>query len=404
MYYEANAFCKTLGLRCLCVYGGTGVTNQLGELKRGAEVIICTPGRMIEVLTLNNGNITNLRRVTYVVLDEADRLFDTGFEQQISRILANIRPDRQTLLFSATFPKAIENLAKNILKSPIEIIVGTRGSACKNVEQFVEIRDESNKFLRLLEILGKFQASNTQVLIFVDKFEEADELFKELHKLGYFCLVSHGKQDQEDREFTLSEFKAGKRKILITTSLFARGLDVKNLGLVINFKCPNHLEDYVHRVGRTGRAGNKGVAYTFISPDEAHMAWDIMRALEISKQTIPPELKKLVRCYKEKLDNGEAEKFRVNGYQGNGHIFTKSERDQVKEMRNQLAKGYIKQTSDDEEDEPVVKSFEKTDKELETDKKKKREEQDRKLFKLYKDPKARQIAVSAGMTEVKVFT
>lgn len=211
--------------------------------------MICTPGRMIDVLCLSNGKVTNLRRVTFIVIDEADRMFDLGFEPQIARILANIRPDRQTVMFSATFPKQIENLAKKILNKPVEIVIGNRGQSCVNVIQHVEVRDDKTKLYRLLEILGQYTNEDIGIIIFVDKQLEADELFKELYQLGYSSLVIHGGQDQEDRDFAISDFKAGVRNILISTSVCARGLDVKHCGLVINFKCPNHMEDYVHRVG-----------------------------------------------------------------------------------------------------------------------------------------------------------
>jgi ATP-dependent RNA helicase DDX46/PRP5 len=219
-------------------------------LRKGAEIVICTPGRMIDVLCLSNGKVTNLQRVTFVVIDEADRMFDLGFEPQIARILANIRPDRQTVMFSATFPKQIESLAKKILNKPIEIVVGNRGQSCINVQQFVEVRDDSTKLYRLLEILGEYTNDKIAIIIFVDRQIEADELFKELYQLGYMSLVIHGGQDQEDRDFAISDFKSGVRNILISTSVCARGLDVKHCGLVINFKCPNHMEDYVHRVGK----------------------------------------------------------------------------------------------------------------------------------------------------------
>lgn len=122
------------------MYGGAGVQNQLSDLRKGAEIIICTPGRMIDVLTLNNGKITNLRRVTMIVIDEADRMFDLGFEPQITKIMNNVRPNRQTVMFSATFPKNVENLAKRILKRPVEVIVGSRGQACMNIQQIIEVR------------------------------------------------------------------------------------------------------------------------------------------------------------------------------------------------------------------------------------------------------------------------
>ena len=182
----------------MCVYGGAGVAGQLSDLKRGAEIVVCTPGRMIDVLCTSNGKITNLRRVSYVVLDEADRMFDMGFEPQISKIMSNIRPERQTVMFSATFPKNVENLAKKILVMPVEIVVGSRGQVCSNVEQIIEIRDATTKFFRLLEILGEWSDKGS-ILIFVDRQIEADELFKELLKVGYLCLVLHGGQDQTDR-------------------------------------------------------------------------------------------------------------------------------------------------------------------------------------------------------------
>lgn len=173
-----------------------------------------------------------------------------GFEPQIARILANIRPNRQTVMFSATFPRQIENLAKKILIKPIEIVVGNRGQSCANVEQHVEVRDEKTKLIRLLEILGEYNNKDLGIIIFVDRQEEVDDLFKELFNFGYPALVIHGGQDQEDRHFAMQDFKAGVRNILISTSVCARGIDAKNCGLVINFKCPSHMEDYVHRVGK----------------------------------------------------------------------------------------------------------------------------------------------------------
>jgi ATP-dependent RNA helicase DDX46/PRP5 len=197
--------------------------------------------------------------VSYVVIDEADRMFDMGFEPQLSRILANIRPDRQTVMFSATFPKQIENLAKKILTKPVEIVVGQRGQSCSNVTQYVEVLDDNQKLVRLLQILGEYtdcyyeegdKKTLIGIIIFVDQQTEADELYKELFQRGYQPLLIHGGQDQEDRNFAIYDFKTGVRNILISTSVCARGLDVKHCGLVINFKCPNHMEDYVHRVGK----------------------------------------------------------------------------------------------------------------------------------------------------------
>ena len=154
---EIKKFQKGIrGARSVCVYGGTGISEQIAELKRGAEIIVCTPGRMIDMLAANGGRVTNLRRVTFLVLDEADRMFDMGFEPQVMRIIDNCRPDKQIVMFSATFPRQMEALARRILVRPIEVQVGGRSVVCKDIEQSVSIIDEEQKFLKLLEVLGKF--------------------------------------------------------------------------------------------------------------------------------------------------------------------------------------------------------------------------------------------------------
>ncbi len=294
---DAKKFCKSLNLRVVCVYGGTGISEQIAELKRGAEVIVCTPGRMIDMLTANSGRVTNLRRVTYVVLDEADRMFDMGFEPQVMRIVDNVRPDRQTVMFSATFPRQMEALARRILHKPIEVQVGGRSVVCKEVEQHVIVLDEETKFLKLLELLGIYSEKGS-IIVFVDKQENADSLLKDLMKAGYSCMSLHGGIDQFDRDSTICDFKNGKVKLLVATSVAARGLDVKHLIVVVNYDCPNHYEDYVHRCGRTGRAGNKGWAYTFITPEQERYAGETIRALELSGAEVPPELTKIWDTYK----------------------------------------------------------------------------------------------------------
>lgn len=243
---DIKKFSKSLNLRAVCVYGGTGISEQIAELKRGAEILVCTPGRMIDMLAANSGRVTNLRRVTYIVCDEADRMFDMGFEPQVVRIIENVRPDRQTVMFSATFPRQMEALARRFLKKPIEIQVGGRSVVCKDVEQHVAILDDEAKFFKLLELLGHYQEHGS-IIVFVDKQENADTLLKELMKASYPCMSLHGGIDQYDRDSTISDFKSGRCKLLIATSVAARGLDVKHLILVVNYDSPNHYEDYVHR-------------------------------------------------------------------------------------------------------------------------------------------------------------
>ena len=266
IYGEVKKFCKELNLRATAIYGGTPIAEQIANLKRRSDVVICTPGRMIEILTMNAGKLFSLQRTTYIVLDEADRMFDMGFEPQISKIMGNIRRDRQTLLFSATFPRSVESLARKVLTKPVEITVGARSTAPGDITQYVEVREERDKFPRLLQLLGTWYTKGN-ILVFVNTQQSCDNLFSRLMSAGYHALSLHGGKEQSDRDYTIDDFKRKVRTLMVATSVAGRGLDVKDLVLVINYHCPNHMEDYVHRVGRTGRAGRKGTAYTFISPE-----------------------------------------------------------------------------------------------------------------------------------------
>ncbi|XP_062976821.1 probable ATP-dependent RNA helicase DDX46 isoform X2 [Elgaria multicarinata webbii] len=348
---ECKKFSKTLGVRVVCVYGGTGISEQIAELKRGAEIIVCTPGRMIDMLAANNGRVTNLRRVTYVVLDEADRMFDMGFEPQVMRIVDNVRPDRQTVMFSATFPRAMEALARRILSKPIEVQVGGRSVVCSDVEQNVVVIEEENKFLKLLELLGHYQEKGA-VIIFVDKQEHADGLLKDLMRASYPCLSLHGGIDQYDRDSIINDFKNGVCKLLVATSVAARGLDVKHLMLVINYSCPNHYEDYVHRAGRTGRAGNKGYAYTFITEDQARYAGDIIKAFELSGTSVPSELEKLWNDFKDQQKAEGKTIKKSSGFSGKGFKFDETEEALANE-RKKLQKAALGLQDSDDEDTAV---------------------------------------------------
>ena len=325
---EAKKLAKGLGLRVVAVYGGASVSDQIGMLKRGAEVIVCTPGRMIDILTLNSGRLLTFKRVTYVVLDEADRLYDMGFEPQITRLLSLVRPDRQICMFSATFPSHVETLARKVLRhSPVEVIVGGRSKASPLIDQYAELfSSEAEKFNRLLQLLGEWYELGN-IIIFCDTKENVDWLFTDLFRAGYTVLTLHGGKDQSEREASIADFKAGVKSVLVATSVAGRGLDVRNLVLVINYSCPNHLEDYVHRVGRTGRAGNKGTAYTFLTSDDASYSIDIVRALKDAKQEnhIPKEIANLAQHHREQVTAGMAKK-RHSGFSGaSGYKFDGSE-------------------------------------------------------------------------------
>ncbi|KIW12977.1 hypothetical protein PV08_08164 [Exophiala spinifera] len=359
IHKECKPFLKALGLRAVCAYGGAPIKDQIADLKRGAEIVVCTPGRMIDLLAANSGRVTNLRRVTYVVLDEADRMFDMGFEPQVMKILANIRPDRQTVLFSATFPRQMEALARKTLTKPIEIVVGGRSVVAPEITQIVEVREENTKFFRLLELLGKLyehdKNEDDRVLIFVDRQEAADGLLRDLMKKGYPCMSIHGGKDQIDRDSTIDDFKAGVVPILIATSVAARGLDVKQLKLVVNYDAPNHLEDYVHRAGRTGRAGNTGTAVTFLTEEQDRYAVDIAKALKQSGQPVPEPVQKLVDNFMEKVKAGK-EKAGVSGFGGKGLERLDQERDAAKARERKTFKtGEEGDEQEEKEDSREVK-------------------------------------------------
>jgi ATP-dependent RNA helicase DDX46/PRP5 len=319
IHNECGPYTKALGLQAVCCYGGSPIADNIAALKRGAEIVVCTPGRYIDLLQANSGRVTNLSRVTYIVLDEADRMFDMGFEPQISQMLGGIRPNRQAVLFSATFPIKVETLAKKILKNPIEITAGGRSVVGPEITQVIEIREEDSKLLRLLELLGEVHLSDDDArsLVFVERQEAADDIVRKLGKNQYPATSVHGGRDQIDRDQSISDFKAGIYPVMVATSVAARGLDVKHLKLVVNWDCPNHGEDYVHRCGRTGRAGNTGTAVTFVTPDQERFSPFLVRALKDSKQDVPEPLQEMAAVFKAKVKSGEAQRQR-SGFGGRG--------------------------------------------------------------------------------------
>ncbi|KAJ2522126.1 pre-mRNA processing RNA-helicase [Coemansia sp. RSA 1939] len=336
IHRECKPFLRPLGLRAVCAYGGSAIKDQIGELKSGCEIVVCTPGRLIDLLCANSGRVTNLHRVTYLVLDEADRMFDMGFEPQVSKIVQIVRPSRQTVMFSATFPRQIEALARKILRRPLEIVVGGRALIPPEVTMHAAVVETKDKFLRLLGILGESFNNNkeTLVLIFVDRQEAADTLLRDLMRRGYVCNSLHGGKDQTDRDQAIIDFKNGVYSVLIATSVAARGLDVRGLTLVINYDCPNHMEDLVHRVGRTGRAGNKGDAYTFIAPEQDRYANEVVKAMRLSGLTPPDDVQELADMFLEKVRQGkERHSSSKSGFGGKGLEKLDKDRNMVKKIQ-----------------------------------------------------------------------
>lgn len=342
IYKELTNFTKTNSITSSCCYGGSLIEGQIAELKKGVQIVVGTPGRLIDLLAANNGRVTNLRRVTYIVLDEADRMFDMGFEPQVTKVFSQVRPDRQTILFSATFPRKMELLAKKILTGAVEIIVGGISVVASEITQKVQLFEpseelESNKFAKLLEILALYK--KTKVLIFVEKQSAADTLLVKLLAAQYPCLAIHGGKEQLDRKYAIKEFSSANSgvNILIATSIAARGLDVKGLDLVINYEAASHMEDYVHRVGRTGRAGNKGTAITFVASNEERAVADLVRAMRMSKMpeedienslvTISQKFLGMVKSGEEKLSFG---------FGGKGLEKLQQRRDNTRDLERQV--------------------------------------------------------------------
>jgi ATP-dependent RNA helicase DDX46/PRP5 len=341
------------------VYGGASVAEQIADLKRGAHIVVATPGRLIDILTMQSGKLLSLQRVTYIVQDECDRMNDMGFSPQITAILAAIRPDRQTVLFSATFPKAVETLARKSLKFPVEVVVGGRSVASDTITQYAELVEEEDKFFRLLQLLGENVDETHKTIVFVDTQVRADNLFEQLLRNGYVSLSLHGGKEQEDRDSTIADFKRKDGPgVLVATGVAGRGLDVPSVSCVINYSCPSHLEAYVHQVGRTGRATNKGVSYTMVnSADEAKFAPSIIRALSEAGQAenISPELKALSESFKELVLKGEA-KWAGSGFKGRGYTYDASEMNEAQkvaqiEKRQALIEAGL---LDPDEEDPVL--------------------------------------------------
>ncbi|XP_010550696.1 PREDICTED: DEAD-box ATP-dependent RNA helicase 30 [Tarenaya hassleriana] len=305
---ESKKFGLRSGVRSTCIYGGAPKGPQIRDLRRGVEIVIATPGRLIDMLEARH---TNLRRVTYLVLDEADRMLDMGFEPQIRKIISQIRPDRQTLLWSATWPREVESLARQFLRDPYKVIIGSADlKANQSINQIIEIVPASEKYIRLIKLLKQLM-DGSKILIFVETKKGCDQVTKQLRMDGWPALAIHGDKTQSERDRVLSEFKSGRSPIMTATDVAARGLDVKDIKCVINYDFPTSLEDYIHRIGRTGRAGAKGMAFTFFTHDNARFARELIKILHEAGQVVPPSLSDLARSASS--SGGSGRNFRSRG-------------------------------------------------------------------------------------------
>ncbi|CAL8079670.1 unnamed protein product [Calicophoron daubneyi] len=308
---ETVKFGQPLGIKTVSLIGGLSREDQALKLRMGAEVVIATPGRLNDVL---ENRYMVLNQCTYVVLDEADKMIDMGFEPEVNNILSylpvtNEKPDtedaedhskllsnfstkhkyRQTVMFTATMPPSVERLARSYLRRPAIVYIGSAGKPTERVEQIVYMVSEQEKRKKLLQILDA--GIDPPVIIFVNQKKGADVLAKGLEKLGHSAVVLHGGKSQEQREYALASLKSGQKEILVATDVAGRGIDIKDVSIVINYDMSKTIDDYVHRIGRTGRAGKSGTAITLLTREDTPVYYDLKQLLIQSPvSTCPYEL------------------------------------------------------------------------------------------------------------------
>ncbi|XP_046746942.1 ATP-dependent RNA helicase p62-like isoform X2 [Diprion similis] len=281
-------------VRSTCIFGGAPRGGQVRDLEGGVEICIATPGRLIDFL---EQGITNLQRCTYLVLDEADRMLDMGFEPQIRKIIEQIRPDRQVLMWSATWPKEVRNLAEEYLTNYTQLNIGSLTlCANHNILQIIDVCQEHEKGTKLeslLQEIGSVNEDGGKTIIFVATKKKAESITRRIRQYGWPAVCMHGDKSQNERDNILREFRNKKGSILVATDVAARGLDVDDVRYVINFDYPSSSQDYIHRIGRTGRSQNTGTSYAFFTPQDARQAKDLINVLQEANQVINPKLSEM---------------------------------------------------------------------------------------------------------------
>lgn len=273
------------------VYGGASAFPQRQALRKGVEVLVATPGRLIDLM---EQGAAKLSRVSFLVLDEADRMLDMGFEPQLRQIIPKTNPKRQTLMWSATWPRAVRELASSFMNEFIQVTIGEDElTSNRKIHQVVKIIDEREKVDQLLDFLSE---NNKKLIIFCNKKRTCDYLQMELERKRIFASAIHGDKTQNVRDRVIADFKSGKRNILIATDVAARGLDVKDVEAVINFDFPPNCDSYVHRIGRTARGNQKeGLAIAYFTREDQGNAKELVNILKSAGQVVPEELQSFVR-------------------------------------------------------------------------------------------------------------
>ena len=296
MYKETKRFAKGLELRTVPLYGGVPKHEQWKELLAPTHIVVATPGRLLDML---RSKAFSLTRVTYLVVDEADVMFNLGFEPQCRRILSLTRPDRQTLLFSATFRPKLQRFVHEFLSSPIKIVIGKEGQANSDIHQEILILDcQAQKLTWLckayaVEHLAGFVALGL-VLVFVKHRSSTEELADLLREAKVAVAVLHGDMDQTAREEVMQAFRKGDRKVLIATDVASRGLDIPTISTIINYDCAKDAETHTHRIGRTGRGSIRpGTAYTLLTKGDRRFAGELVLHMEYNEMQPSKELEDL---------------------------------------------------------------------------------------------------------------
>ncbi|KAJ2367585.1 RNA-dependent ATPase [Coemansia sp. RSA 2611] len=294
---------KALGISSVCLYGGMNKSAQIREVQKAKPaIIVATPGRLLDVVETDQA--VDLSSVEFLVLDEADRMLDQGFEKDIRKIIGMLPQDkrRQTVMFSATWPKSVRGLAESFLHDPVHVSIGADELAInERVEQIVEVIDGKQKSFRLLELLKKYHKTRkNRVLVFALYKKEAGRLEEMLQRKGYNCVAIHGDKSQNQRLDAIEAFRDGSIPLLVATDVAARGLDVPDVEYVINHTFPLTIDEYTHRCGRTARAGKKGVAHTFFTQDDRAHSGNLINVLKSANMNVPDSLLKFGTTVKKK--------------------------------------------------------------------------------------------------------
>lgn len=337
---EAKKFATPLGFKCVSLVGGHSIEEQSYNMRDGAEIIIATPGRLVDCI---ERRVLVLSQCCYIIMDEADRMIDLGFEEPVNKILdalpaSNEKPDtddaenplamarhlggkdryRQTMMYTATMPSAVERIARKYLRRPAIVTIGNVGEAVETVEQRVEfVQGEDKRKKRLAELLHS-QEFKPPIIVFVNIKRNCDAIARDIQRMGFSAVTLHGSKTQDQREAALASLRNGQTEVLVATDLAGRGIDVPDVSLVVNFNMATNIESYTHRIGRTGRAGKQGVAITFLGGEDSDVMYDLKQMISKSSLSRVPEELRKHEAAQQKSSRGRGKIEDSGGFGGKG--------------------------------------------------------------------------------------